>query len=778
MRYSKKEIVRHLFYIFSITVFLCVNAGYSQTNTLGIWNDHIPHSTIYDFVKVGSRVYSATDLGLFVYDDAEKTIETYSKLHGLSDIGIRAMDYDSKRGVILMGYLNGNLDLFDGENIRNVNDIFRSTKYTGKKRINHINVQGDVAYLSTGFGIVELDLQNLIILNTLIIGENASELEVYDVAIDQNRNEIYAATESGLLKANLDDPLIFYPSWKKITDLPQGAYTDVEVFNEYVFTNWNTGNPDDSIYYYDGNSWRKYIDVPNASKTDIRVNNGYMGIASTFGTSIINPDLSVRYYLSEAFLPGNYTPFVVWPDNERTFWVGNIKNGLVRFDDRSFAIERHVPDGPYSSEGYRVTAENNVLYVSTGAIDGVWSSLYLQEGIFMYKDFEWINTPSSDLKNIRDIVQITVHPSNPDKLFASAWGTGIVEITNGEVDTIWDHISTNNALSGAVGSSESDIRTGGLVFDEPGNMWATNSKTEQPLVVRRKNGLWESYSLGSFGNSSNDFKDIKINELNQIWMQTRSNGIVVARLNNGVPIAFNGVQSGEGKGNLPSNGVLSFAEDQDGEMWIGTDAGLVVLYSPQNIFASGSYDAQPVLFEEDGVVQRLLGAEEVTAIAIDGANKKWFGTQNSGVFYCSKDGTETIYHFTKESSPLLSNTILDIAIDHLSGEVFFLTSEGVVSFRGSATAGNDNYNNVYTYPNPVRPDHEGPIFIRGLVTNAQVKITDVAGNIVYEMVAEGGQAVWYGRDLNGDKVATGVYVAHITNDDGSLTATTKILIVN
>jgi len=147
------------------------------------------------------------------------------------------------------------------------------------------------------------------------------------------------------------------------------------------------------------------------------------------------------------------------------------------------------------------------------------------------------------------------------------------------------------------------------------------------------------------------------------------------------------------------------------------------------------------------------------------------------VFYTSADGTETIHHFTANNSPLLSDAILDIAIDNITGEVYFATAEGIVSFKGSATKGFDEYTDVYAYPNPVRPGYQGPIYIKGLVTNAQVKITDVAGNIVYQMVAEGGQARWDGQNLNGEQVVSGVYMAYITDDLAEQTTVTKILVI-
>jgi hypothetical protein len=196
------------------------------------------------------------------------------------------------------------------------------------------------------------------------------------------------------------------------------------------------------------------------------------------------------------------------------------------------------------------------------------------------------------------------------------------------------------------------------------------------------------------------------------------------------------------------------------------------------LFTGGANrDAQPVIFTEEGVNQKLLGVEAVTDIAVDGANNKWFGTANAGVFYTSENGRETIYRFTAENSPLISNTILDIEIDPQSGEVFFATPDGIVSFRGQATEGFEDYTDVYAYPNPVEPNYQGPIAIKGLVTNARVKITDLEGNIVSEMVANGGQAIWDGRTLDGQRVASGVYMAYCTNDDGSKTHVTKIVVI-
>ena len=232
-------------------------------------------------------------------------------------------------------------------------------------------------------------------------------------------------------------------------------------------------------------------------------------------------------------------------------------------------------------------------------------------------------------------------------------------------------------------------------------------------------------------------------------------------------------------GAIISNDIYSFAEDRDGVMWIGTNKGAVAYYNPENVFSdTDPFYAKKIILQLDGPVNYLLETEIVTAIAIDGANRKWFGTQSAGVFLMSEDCTEQIYNFNTENSPLLSDNILCIAIEPESGEVFFGTANGIVSFRSTATEPDDFFTDVYAYPNPVKPDYEGDIVIKGLVANSNVKITDISGNLVYEVNALGGQAIWNGKNFDGERVKSGVYMAFCTNEDGSKTHVTKILFIN
>lgn len=233
----------------------------------------------------------------------------------------------------------------------------------------------------------------------------------------------------------------------------------------------------------------------------------------------------------------------------------------------------------------------------------------------------------------------------------------------------------------------------------------------------------------------------------------------------------------EGSGGLPSLDVLSMAEDLDGEIWVGTGRGVAVFYAPDAVFSGGDFDAQQILIEQDGNIQVLLETEAVSTIAVDGANRKWLGTQSSGVFLVSADGTEQVHHFTAANSPLPSNTITNITIDGESGEVFIGTDQGVMSYRSDASEGLLEASCAKVFPNPVDRTYDGPITITGMMRDSDVRITDISGNLVYRTTSLGGQAIWPGTDLSGEAVSTGVYLIFATDPTGTSKCNTKVLVV-
>jgi ligand-binding sensor domain-containing protein len=298
--------------------------------------------------------------------------------------------------------------------------------------------------------------------------------------------------------------------------------------------------------------------------------------------------------------------------------------------------------------------------------------------------------------------------------------------------------------------------------------------------VKKTNGTWQAFSLSPY--IVDDFiSDVVIDQFNQKWIIVpRGKGILVYNDNNTLDNPFDDriklLNTNPNNGGLHDAHILSLAVDRNGQVWVGTIKGVAVFYSPENVFSADvNIEAQQIYVEEEGISQYLLESEEVSCIAVDGANNKWFGTNNSGVFYMSEDGTKQIYHFTEENSPLLSNNIFDISIDNESGEVFFGTEKGIVSFRNVATKASETSEKAKVFPNPVKESYNGPIAIKNLTEDANVKITDISSNVVFEGFAEGGQIIWNGTNLNGDRVSTGVYLVFITNEDGSQTMVSKIL---
>ena len=237
------------------------------------------------------------------------------------------------------------------------------------------------------------------------------------------------------------------------------------------------------------------------------------------------------------------------------------------------------------------------------------------------------------------------------------------------------------------------------------------------------------------------------------------------------------VNDGDNTGALPGD-ANCFVTDNDGTVWIGTTDGVALFYNSNRIFNYNTYVCSRILIPRNdgsGQADYLLSGLSVLAIAADGANNMWFGT-NNGVIQTSNDGQTTYHHFTMENSPLFSNKVTDIAIDD-DGVVYFTTDKGVISYRGSATKGNENNDNVVVFPNPVRPEHSGTIGIKGVVTNALIKITTTNGAFVTHLRAEGGQAIWDRTDIHGNTVSPGIYLIFITDDAGNETYATKVLIM-
>jgi len=431
------------------------------------------------------------------------------------------------------------------------------------------------------------------------------------------------------------------------------------------------------------------------------------------------------------------------------------------------------------------------IWVASGSLSGDAPNFQERNGTYLFSENSWTTYDRSNdaiynaLVNSGSpaLISVAVDPTDPDHAFFACWGVGVMETRKtGGVEI---YKTTNSSLRGISGLGNYII-AGGLTFDDSNNLWVVAGGNTSPISVKRPDGSWQSFVIPNADMARFGLYQIIVDDYNQKWFIAKegaSHGQGIGVFNENDPNIsnddqFRRITADAGQGSLADIYVRSLAKDKDGSIWIGTDKGISVIYNPGNVFSSSSFDSQRIIIEQDGNAQYLLETEAVSVITIDGANRKWFGTTNGGAFLMSADGTKQLLNFNIDNSPLPSNGITSIAIDDVSGEVFFGTDKGIVSYRGDATAGTETCNDYLVFPNPVRHDYHGPIAIRGLVENADVKITDIAGNLVFHTIANGGQAIWYGTNFGGERVQTGIYTIMVSNTDGTETCATKLLLAN
>ena len=392
---------------------------------------------------------------------------------------------------------------------------------------------------------------------------------------------------------------------------------------------------------------------------------------------------------------------------------------------------------------------------------------------------DWRNYDYYELKNARDIVAVAKYGN---KTYFASYYNGVVELEGDEVIERYSWWNTNNGLDTiSYWQNDNRMAISDLKFDGNGNMWGLLSSVDNPLFVKTPENEWYKFPISS--TQTFLFDDILIDDHNQKWgIIGRGNGMFVYNDNNTIANLDDDqyllLDMSIEKGNLPSMNVYCFANDLDGEIWVGTDKGIAVFYDPGAVFSGYNFNAQQILITEGSYGQYLLSEEKVTCIAIDGANRKWVGTEKSGVFLLSEDGQEEVLHFTKNNSPLFSDNIIDITINHENGEVFIGNEKGLISYRSNATKGVGLQEEARVFPNPVNESYHGSIAISGLTNNANVKITDVAGNLVFETTANGGTAIWNGKNKNKERAATGIYLVFSTDLNGTEKVVSKIVFVN
>ena len=755
-------------FILSYFLFLISYLSFSQLSPVGQWREHLPYGSALKTDIVNNKIFCSTPYSLFSFNTISNELQKYSRITGLNETGISSFKYDPVSEILLIAYSNSNIDLLKGNQVYNIDGIKRQA-INGDKNIYSIYFSGNLAYLGTGFGIVVINLDKKEIKDTYTIGITGNAVRVSGVVKDGTT--FYASTAEGLKKANSSANLIDYTNWTLVNGLSTGGCSEIISFQNKLVLLKN-----DSLLVNNGSNWNLFYDdawhieslhisgdklllsetLPNIDGRVLVLNNTGNIISTIQAAGKIKIPKDALLYNND-------------------YYIADLFGGLRKVTGSS--VETIIPNSPFEKSSGEMLVSNNKLLVCAGEVNDAWNYTYNRNGLYQFENDYWsfynqYNFPILD--SCYDIITAVADPSGDDIYYGSYSG-GLIKLSANNQFTIYKQ---NTALKPALGDPNS-YRVSGLCFDSEHNLWISNYGSPTPLVVKKADNTWKAFTLPFFI-TENALAQILVDDYDQKWIiAPKGNGLLC--YNHGSSIDNIGddrwkfFRNGVNNGNLPDNEVYCLAKDKDGFIWIGTAKGIAVVQCAQEVFTTGCNAILPIV-QNGNFNGYLFGNEQVKTIAVDGANRKWVGTKN-GVWLISADGEKVIYRFTENNSPLLSNDIKRITIHPQTGEVFIATFKGLCSFRSTATAGGEKNENVLVFPNPVPPDYNGTIAIKGLINNALVKITELDGRLVYQTKALGGQATWDGRNYKGIKVSSGAYLVLITDETNKEKMVTKIFIV-
>ena len=731
------------------------------------------HNATYCQVA-GDKVYILASGALYSYNRSDSEVRLYDKINTLSDIDITHIAYCKEIKALVIVYSNANIDiLYDDEEIYNLSDF--KNKLLSQKKINNISIQGATAYLSTEFGVVEIDLENLEFSNTYNTGFNTRYTYLF-------KDRLYTATDSGLYYCQTSKNMLDKSNWEKAH---QNAMKALAELDGKLYCIASDGKFMEVIP--ETNTLKTVDDNDNYSYL-YREGDSFIAVSASRIVRIDSKGISNICNLKEKY---NF----ILKDND-TFWCCNGYGGVVEsaVEDNAIVAKTHplLPDSPIRNycEFMQFTSDEKLL-VAGGNLN--YFDITFYDGTLMEYDYvndSWNNLPEDTVKKATglryvNMCSIDEDPTEPGHYFASSFGYGIYEFREGK---FVNHYSIHNSpLETVVPSNNRYVRVPMVKFDNEGNLWCINTGVKDIVKILKKDGTWISLHYKPIEYLPTMVEPM-IDSRGWLWITSLQGepGIFCAKLN-GTPFDTSDDESKVWLNKFTNQDgtsydiyqVYALTEDHNGKMWVGTNAGLFVIDNPQKFFNDGIFKQIKVPRNDGtGLADYLLSGTYIKSIKVDGANRKWVGTNDNGIYLISADGLETIHHFTTDNSPLPSDCIESIAINGKSGEVFIGTDKGMASYMSDATRAEEKLdeNNVYAYPNPVKADYSGVISIVGLTAGCNVKIVDAAGFLMNEGTSQGGKYNWNGRNRRGEKVASGVYYVLTYDSNGDEGVATKILI--
>ncbi|MDB3937329.1 ABC transporter substrate-binding protein [Flavobacteriaceae bacterium] len=753
------------------------------------WNGHYSYHNSIDTSIGNGKIFTASENAIYIHSTQDDQLSIITTIDGLSGDFISNIYYSTNFNKLIIGYENGLIQIvdFNNDNILTIYDIIEKTTIPpNKKKINEFTEVDNIIYISTDYGVSLYDLNSLEFSDSLFIGEGGTQQQVNQTII--NDNFLYAVLPDfgGIKRVNLDLDIINYQNWELVYSGDFDFILNID--DSFVFTNEN------NVFFNENGTFSQVISLSQTIKK-IVINEGKIIITSEdkifiydtnfnlINSSIISSNFNTNFNSSELY--NNY------------IYVATSSKGLLKINinnvQQNYSI---LPAGPLDNNVFSISS----LYGSLWATFGDYTSTYnpyplARKGVSHWSDEYWNNINYDSIpENAVNLNNISINPFDLNNIFISSYHGGLLEISD-ESLSLFDQ--SNSGLESLISNETNynSVRISGSNFDDSGTLWLMNSRVDNPLKsFNLDTNQWSSYDFTQIipdgFNDELGFSDIVIGSNGTKWIGGLNSGLIGFNENAGNPL-IKRINDND-VGNLPSPYVKSLAMDNNNHLWIGTIKGLRVLYNTSNFF-DANVSTQQIVIEEDGIYKELLEQQFISDIKVDGSNNKWVGTIGSGLFYFSQNGQQTIYHFTKNNSPLPSNNINDIALDFVNGLVFIATDKGLVSFDSGGSTTSSTLNESYVYPNPVRPSFNmniEKIKISGITEDINIKITDISGNLVAEansnvnnryngfnLEIDGGIAYWNGKNLANNSVSSGVYIVMLSDLDSYDTKILKIMII-
>lgn len=754
---------------FLILIVFAANTVLAQTDlSIGQWRSHLPYQAGRLVAQSSEKVYYATEWSVLSIDKVEESIEFLTTVEGLSNTGIELIRYNELSDILIVVYTNSVIDLVKPEGVFTMNQIRNFTNIVGEKTVNDVFIESDTtAFIAASFGVSKINTnRNEFVFTTFI------DLPVE--AVHRFGNFIYAATAEGIYRADVNNiNLADFGQWEFL-DHTSGYPFDYSTSNMVIFNDQLIADVNDTLFVISETPIQRYHYEEGHRVSFMSAEGVHLLVGLNCISGTCNGDRGL-FFASDGSM-GRLAQSCIGQlnnaieDEQGRIWFGDNFRNFRRTQSVSdeFCITQTF-NSPWSHNTREMTVANNQLWLAAGGVNQTFSNRFLDHGFASLVDGQWtifnrntrdelkgrlLNDPVDDML---DFMTVAVHPNN-GTVYSGSFYEGLVAFDG---ENIIQYDETNSSLTNAVGDPLR-TRVGGVVFDEDDNLWVTNHSANNPLSVLQSDGTWRSFAPNC---RQEEVHQIDIDRNGFKWIVVNNNVAGVIVFDEGVmedPLDDQCRTFTANNSELPTNNVNCLAVDLDGDVWIGTAEGVVIFDCGSSVFDDICRGNRKIV-EQDGFGAFLLETEDVQTIAIDGGNRKWIGT-NNGVFVLSSNGEEQFAHFTIDNSPLFDNNIIDIAINDTNGEVFISTNKGVISYKGQAVTGERvNSSNIQVFPNPVRPEYSGPIAIRGLARDANVKITDIHGRLVFETTALGGQAIWDGLDYNGRRADTGVYLVFSTS---------------